>query len=91
MKLSISGKKPESESVNYFADAETEYLNFDYMLNRSNDSDNNRQDFGIYHAYGNVPLVSYPICEMPDCGRASHFVHLARFEVTYELGGGTET
>jgi hypothetical protein len=78
--------------MNYFADAETEYLNLDYLLNRSKDSDNNRKDFGIYHAFDrNVPIVSYPTCETPDCNRARHFIHLARFEVTYELGKGAET
>jgi hypothetical protein len=78
--------------MNYFADAETEYLNLDHMLNRSPHSDRFRQDFGIYWLPGtNMPIVSYPTCEMPDCNRASHFIHLVKFEITYELGKGAET
>jgi hypothetical protein len=68
--------------------AEKDHLKFDHLLNRSNDSDMNRQEFGIYHAYGNVPIESYhsePTCIMPYCDNPEHFNHITVFKVTYEL------
>ena len=71
--------------------AEQEHLRLDYMLNRSPQSDRFRQDFGIYWLPGtNVPIVSYQTCESPYCDNPIHFIHLATFEITYELKRGIE-